>query len=88
MKRERDRYSSQLETLTQECNDARDTASRHEQQLQADCDRKHQQCVSQTGSLQGDLDKCKNSLREANSDIARSNQEVPTLSHFKVYESS
>ena len=76
IKRERDRFSSQLETMTQECNDIRDTAARHEHQLQADCDHKLQQSAGQTSSLQGDLDNCKASLRGAKTDNAQCNQEV------------
>ena len=75
VKRERDRFSSQLETMTQECNDARETATRREQKLQADCDVKLQKCAS----LRGDLDSCRNSLRGASSDNTQCNQEVTSV---------
>ena len=72
MKRERDRISAQLDTLTQECGEARDVAQSQEHQLQE----KLKQCQTRSGSVDGELSKCRSSLMEATGVESQCNSEV------------
>lgn len=70
VKRERDRLSSQVETMTQECNDAREAAQSHEHQLQAECEGRMSQCQEKARNLEGELSSCRASAAEANSQVS------------------
>lgn len=75
MQRERDRVSARLDTLTQECSEAKEVAQSKEHQLQGRLD----QCQAGYGSVDGELSKCKSSLLEANSAKAQCSSEVSSL---------
>lgn len=81
MKRERDRISSRLETLTQECGEARESAQSHERQLQVDCDGRVEQCQARARGLEGDLNICRGSLEVANSGATQCSNEVSAVLH-------
>ena len=76
MKRERDRLSSRFESLSQECNDARESAAVREQQMQSDCDTKLDQMLIQNTRAKGDLATCKNNLMTALAESTSCSKEV------------
>ena len=78
MKRERDRISFQLEALTQECSDARETAHQHAAQLQADCTTRMEDCQGRANQLNTQLTSCRASKTENGDLVTQCNEEVGT----------
>ena len=76
VKRERDRLSSQHDSLTQECNDARENAANREHQLQSDCDDRVTQCQTQASRTQTDLATCTRNLEATNAEKITCNNDV------------
>lgn len=76
MKRERDRLSSQLDTVTQECSDARENALSNEQELQDVCNKRLEECSAGYGNLNNELSSCHSALTNANLGMSQCSSQV------------
>lgn len=76
VQRGHDRLSSQLDSLTQECSDARDVAQSQEQRLHVECQASVVQAQARNSQLQKDADSCRSSLAAASAGTSRCSDEV------------